>query len=49
MRDVREDSGHVKRVAFLLWLFALLVCLAFLGFIVRHYIDDLIAGFPKLG
>ena len=48
MRDVREDSGHVRRVAFLLWLFAALVCLAFFGFIVKHYIDDLIAGFPRI-
>jgi hypothetical protein len=48
MRDVREDSAHVRRVAFLLWLFAFLVCLAFFAFIVRHYIDDLITGFPKL-
>ncbi len=48
MRDVREDSAHVRRLAFLLWLFAFLVCLAFFGFIVRHYIDDLIVGFPRL-
>jgi hypothetical protein len=48
VRHVREDSGHVKRVAFLLWLFAALVCLAFFGFIVHHYIDDVIAGFPRV-
>jgi len=47
VRHVREDSGHVRRVAFLLWLFAFLVCAAFLGSIVHHYIDDLIAGFPR--
>ena len=48
MRHVREDSGHVRRVAFLLWLFAFLVCAAFFGFIVHHYLDDVIAGFPRL-
>ena len=48
MRDVREDSAHVRRFAFLLWLFAALVCLACFGFIVHHYVDDLIVGFPRL-
>jgi len=48
VRDVHEDSAHVRRVAFLLWLFAFLVCLAFFGFIVRHYLDDVIVGFPRL-
>ena len=48
MRAVREDSGHFRRVAFLLWLFAFLVCCAFFGFIVHHYIDDVIAGFPAI-
>jgi hypothetical protein len=49
VRDVREDSGHVRHVAFLLWLFAFLVCLAFLGFIVFGYLNDLLAHVPKLG
>ncbi len=48
MRDAHEDSAHVRRVAFLLWLFAFLVCLAFLGFIARHYLDDVIAAFPRI-
>jgi len=48
VRDVHEDSAHVRRVAFLLWLFAFLVCLAFFGFIVRHYLDDLIVGLPRI-
>jgi hypothetical protein len=49
VRDVREDSDHVRRVAFLLWLFAFLVCLAFLGFIVFGYLNDALARLPKVG
>jgi hypothetical protein len=49
VRQVHEDSGHVRRVAFLLWLFAFLVCLAFLGFIAFGYLSDVLAPLPKLG
>jgi hypothetical protein len=49
MRQVREESGHVRRVAFLLWIFAFLVCLAFLGFIAFGYLGDALDRFPKLG
>jgi hypothetical protein len=49
VRQVREDSGDVRRLAFLLWIFAFLVCLAFLGFIVYGYLGDALDRFPKLG
>jgi hypothetical protein len=49
MRQVREESGHVRRIAFLLWIFAFLVCLAFLGFIAFGYLGDALDRFPKLG
>ena len=49
MRQVREDSGDVRRVAFLLWIFAFLVCLAFLGFIAYGYFGDALDRLPKLG
>jgi len=49
MREVRQDSGHVRRVAFLLWLFAFLVCLAFLGFIAYGYLGDALDRLPKFG
>jgi hypothetical protein len=49
VREVREDSGNVRRLAFLMWIFAFLVCLAFLGFIVYGYLEDVLAGLPKLG
>jgi hypothetical protein len=48
VRQVREDSTHVRNVAFLLWIFAFLVCLAFLGFIVFGYFGDALDRFPKL-
>jgi uncharacterized membrane protein YhaH (DUF805 family) len=48
MRQVREDSGYVRRVAFLLWIFAFLVCVAFLGFIAFGYLGDVLDGLPKL-
>jgi hypothetical protein len=31
-----------------MWIFAFLVCVAFLGFIAFGYVDDLLARFPKL-
>ena len=49
MRTVREDSGDVRRLAFLLWIFAFLVCLAFLGFLVHGYFGNALDGLPKLG
>ena len=49
VRQVRKDSDHVRRVAFLLWLFAFLVCLAFLGFIAFGYLGNALDRFPKLG
>jgi hypothetical protein len=48
MRQVHEDSGYVRRVAFLLWVFAFLVCVAFLGFIGFGYLRDVFDGLPKL-
>jgi len=48
MRQVREDSGYVRRLAFLLWIFAFLVCVAFLGFIAFGYLGDVLDGLPKL-
>jgi hypothetical protein len=49
VREVREGSGYVRRVAFLLWIFAFLVCLAFLGFILYGYFGDALDRLPKLG
>jgi hypothetical protein len=49
VHDVHEDSGHVRRVAFRLWIFAFLVCLAFLGFIAYGYLGSALDHFPKLG
>ena len=49
MRTVRNDSADVRRLAFLLWIFAFLVCLAFLGFLVYGYLGDALDGLPKLG
>jgi amino acid permease len=49
VREVREESGNVRRIAFLLWIFALLVCLAFLGFIAYGYFGNALDRFPKLG
>ncbi len=48
MREVREDSGYVRRVAFLLWIFAFLVCVAVLGFIAYGYLGDALDRLPKL-
>lgn len=48
MKRVRDDSNEVRRLAFLLWLLAFFVCLAFLGFIVYGYLNEVLAGFPKL-
>ncbi len=48
MRQVREDSGDVRRLAFLLWVFAFLVCVAFVGFIVFGYFGDALDSLPKL-
>jgi hypothetical protein len=48
VRTVRKDSGDVRRLAFLLWIFAFLVCLAFLGFIAYGYLGDVLGGLPQL-
>jgi hypothetical protein len=48
VREVREDSGYVRRVAFLLWIFAFLVCVAFLGFIAYGYLGDVLDRLPKV-
>jgi hypothetical protein len=48
VRQVREDSGYVRRVAFLLWIFAFLVCVAFLGFIAYGYFGDALDQLPKV-
>jgi amino acid permease len=49
VREVREESSNVRRIAFLLWIFAFLVCLAFLGFIAYGYFGNALDRFPKLG
>jgi len=48
VREVREHSGYVRRVAFLLWIFAFLVCVAFLGFIAFGYLGHALDGLPKV-
>jgi len=48
VREVREDSGYVRRVAFLLWVFAFLVCVTFLGFIAYGYLGDALDRLPKV-
>jgi len=48
VREVREDSGYVRRVAFLLWIFAFLVCVAFLGFIAYGYLGHAVDGLPRV-
>jgi hypothetical protein len=49
VRQVRDDSTHVRNTAFLLWIFAFLVCLAVLGFIAFGYLGQALDGLPKLG
>jgi hypothetical protein len=48
VREVRQDANNVRRIAFLLWIFAFLVCLAFLGFIVHGYFASALDHLPKL-
>jgi hypothetical protein len=48
VREVRQDSNNVRRIAFLLWIFAFLVCLAFLGFLVHGYFGNALDRLPKL-
>jgi hypothetical protein len=48
MKRVKDDSTHVRNTAFLLWIFAFLVCLAVLGFIVFGYIGHALDGLPRL-
>jgi len=49
LKQVRDDSTDVRNSAFLLWIFAFLVCLAVLGFIAFGYIGHALDGLPKLG
>jgi hypothetical protein len=48
VKRVRDDSNQVRNTAFLLWVFAFLVCLAVLGFIAFGYIGSALDGLPKL-
>jgi len=48
MKRVRDDSTQVRNSAFLLWIFAFLVCLAVLGFIGFGYVGHALDGLPRL-
>ncbi len=48
MKQVRDDSTHVRNGAFLLWIFAFLVCVAVFGFIAFGYVGHALDSLPKL-
>jgi hypothetical protein len=43
-----DDSTHVRNSAFLMWIFAFLVCLAVLGFIAFGYLGHALDRLPTL-